>query len=175
VSLSARPQRPARLARGRLAAAGVVTAALMAFGPPTGVAAAGGRPPGTNPFGPLTRQPGNCFTFDSQASALPTKPDGWYDLAISGPAQPLFTALPRSAFVRFTPGLEVARNDAASVDGFIGHTDRGPQTFCVDPAVTTSVYYQVLFDTTGTAPKPPGNGWAGGVTLYQHYGWSNDF
>jgi hypothetical protein len=134
--------------------------------------AATAAPPGTTePLGPLSRPSPNCASFDPAQSAAPVKPDGWYAIGLSAPGQTLFQVIPKSRLASWSEGLTPAHNDFVG-DGFVGRTDSGPQMICLTDS--EPVWYQALYDTTGTGPQPPTSGPGGGVAFHQYYGWSSE-
>jgi hypothetical protein len=146
-----------------------IVAVIAAFGVALPAAAA---PPGTTePLGPLDRPSPNCVSFDPARSAAPVKPDGWYAIGLSAPGQTLFQLIPKSRLASWSDGLTPAHNDFVG-DGFVGRTGSGPQTICLTDS--EPIWYQALYDTTGTGPQPPASGPGGGVAFHQYYGWSSE-
>ncbi|MGH9035600.1 MAG: hypothetical protein ACRD0O_07525 [Acidimicrobiia bacterium] len=102
-------------------------------------------------------------------SAAPVKPNGWYALGLSSPGQVPLQLIPEARVASWSDGLTPAHNDFVG-DGFIGHTDSGPQTICLTDA--EPIWYQGLYDSTGSGPEPATSGPGGGVGWVHYYGWS---
>jgi len=133
--------------------------------------ASAGPPAATNPLGPITRSGSNCITFDPARSGAPVKPHGWYAIGVSAPEQVPFQLIPKNRFASWSAGLTPAHNDFVG-DGFIGNTADGPQTICLTDAAP--VWYQGLYDSSGSGPKPATSGPSGGVGFVHYYGWSSE-
>jgi hypothetical protein len=125
----------------------------------------------TNPLGPISRPSVQCIAFDPAQSAAPVKPNGWYAIGLSSPGQVLFQLIPKARLASWSAGLTPAHNDFVG-DGFIGHTKDGPQTICLTDS--EPIWYQGLYDSTGSGPKPATAGPGGGVGWVHYYGWSTE-
>jgi hypothetical protein len=133
--------------------------------------ASAGPPAATNPLGPITRPSAQCISFDPAQSGAPVKPNGWYAIGLSSPGQVPFQLIPKARLASWSAGLIPAHNDFVG-DGFIGHTKDGRQTICLTDS--EPVWYQGLYDTTGSGPKPGTAGPGGGVGWVHYYGWSTE-
>jgi hypothetical protein len=146
-----------------------IAAAIAAFS--VALPAAAAPPASTDPLGPITRPSDNCIGFDPAQSGAPVKPHGWYAIGLSAPGQTLFQLIPKSRLASWSEGLTPAHNDFVG-DGFVGRTESGPQTICLTDS--GPIWYQALYDTTGSGPQPPTTGPGGGVAFHQYYGWSSE-